>query len=95
MLFNLESYDVMGLFIPDSGLKLYLTPPGLSDQFGDVFVDWSSEINLPPGYDHALTVHLRELSKISEPYSDCQDYKKTDLYKFNTKRECEHFCLLE
>ena len=32
VLFDLETYETMGLFSPNSGLKLFLTEPGTTDQ---------------------------------------------------------------
>ena len=90
ILFNLELYESMGLYVPTSGLKLYLTSQGLSDE-NSAFVDLSSEVNLPPGFDHSLIVHLKLLSKLSHPYSDCETYGKGRLWRFNTKKKVKLF----
>ena len=94
VLYNLESYDTIGLYTPESGLKLFLTPAGLKDQEGEIFVDWSSEINLVPGFDHSISVHPRKLTKLSQPYSSCEKYSEGKLSGYNTKKECQDFCLL-
>ena len=95
ILFNLETFDNLGLFTPNSGLKLYLSPPTMTEQFDATFVDWKAEINLAPGFEHAIAVHPKQLTKMSHPYSDCHEYKTGDLHLFNTKEECQSFCLLE
>ena len=94
VLFNLESYDTVGLYTPESGLKVFLTPAGMTDRNGEVFVDWSSEINLSPGFDHSISVHPRRLNKLTQPYSQCESYGEGWLAQYNTKSECQRFCLL-
>ncbi len=91
--FNLEVYDTMGMFTSNSGLKLYVTSPGRVNQYGDVFVDLSSEINLSPGFDHSVSVRPRTINKLPHPFSSCQLYKEGTFKNYNTKRECEADCL--
>ncbi len=93
--FNLEVYDTLGLFTPNSGLKLYVTSPGLTDQNGDVFVDLSSEINLAPGFDHSVSVQPKTTNKLPLPYSLCEHYKEGRLANYNTKLECQTECIEE
>ena len=95
VLFNIEFYDSMGLFSPNSGLKLYLTPAEWKNESGGMFVDWNSGINLSPGFDHSITVHPKTMSKLSHPYSDCEFYRKGKMWMFNTKEQCQAECQLE
>ena len=95
VLFDLEISENMGLFSPTSGIKLYLTPPGLFGEAEDLYVDWDSEINLPPGFDHSISVHPKELSKLGKPYSDCEIYSSGRLAIYNSERECQRLCLLK
>ena len=91
--FNLESYDTLGLFTPTSGLKMYVTTPGSTNKYGQTFVDWTSEINLAPGFAHSVSVRPNQISKLSEPFSDCKTYKEGPLELFNNKYECQNDCV--
>ena len=59
VLFTHDIYENMGLFSTKSGLKLYLTPPGLFGDAENANVDWDSEVNLAPGFVHSVSVHLK------------------------------------
>ena len=95
LLFNLEINENMGLFSPRSGLKLYLTPPGLFGAAEDLYVNWDSEINLTPGSEHSISVHPKKVTKLGLPYSDCEIYTNGRLEVYNSQRECQKICLLE
>ncbi|XP_075247907.1 degenerin mec-10-like isoform X2 [Convolutriloba macropyga] len=91
--FNLEVYDTLGLFTPTSGLKMYVTAPGLTNRYGDLFVDLTSELNLAPGFAHSVSVQPNKINKLSAPFSDCRPYKEGDLSMFNNKHECQIDCI--
>ena len=94
VVFNLESYESIGLFTANGGLKVFFTAPGKLDQNGEIVVDWTSELNLSPGFDHAIKLHPQEITKKGKPYSDCEEYGTGDLEGFNTRDDCQRFCLL-
>ena len=75
---------------------MFLTAPGKVDRFGDVMVDWTSEINLSPGFDHAIKLTPQEITKKGYPYSSCEEYgREMDLEGFSTRADCQRFCLLQ
>ena len=92
--FDLEIYDTMGLFSPNSGLKLYLTQPGLFGDADDPYVSWESEVNLPPGFDHSISVHPKQVSQLGYPFNECELYTAGKLKQYHTDKECLTTCLL-
>ena len=92
--FDLEIHETMGLFSPNSGLKLYLTQPGLVGDTNDSYVSWESEINLPPGFDHSISVHPKEVLKLGEPFNDCEVYTSGRLKGYHSEKECQTICHL-
>ena len=94
VLFNLEAYDSIGLFTPNDGLKVFFTAHGEPDRYGDVVVDWTSEISLSPGFDHSIKLKPQKIVKKGKPYSDCEDYGTGALRGFNTRDDCQQSCFL-
>ena len=91
--FNLEVYDTLGLFTPTSGLKMFITAPGLTDQNGNIFVDYTSELSLPPGFEHLVSVQPTHIEKLADPFSDCENYGEGRLRDYNTRYECLAYCM--
>ena len=91
--YNLEAYDSLGLFTATSGLKLFLTTPGLIDRNGNVFVDLTSELSLPPGFEHMVSVQPNNVQKLVEPYSTCENYGEGTVHIYNTRDDCLRHCV--
>ena len=93
--FNIEVYDTLGLVTANSGLKVYVTQQGQYDWNGDVYIDKSSEINLAPGFEYSISVKPNRVEKLPAPFSDCKNYREGKLKHFNSKQDCQSFCIDE
>ena len=91
-IFNLEVFDYLGLFTMAAGLKMFVTHRDNNDGKNSSFVDWSNELNLPPGFDHSVSVHPMKMEKLAAPYSDCASYGEGSLASFENKEDCQFKC---
>ena len=91
--YNIEVYDTIGLVTLNSGLKLYATPPGHYDWNGDIYIEKASEMSLAPGLEYSISVKPSKMEKLGAPYSDCENYKVGKLQNFNSKLDCQTFCV--
>ncbi len=91
--FNIEVYDTLGLITSEAGLKVYVSPPDQYDWNNDIYINKASEINLAPGFQYSISVKPSRMEKLPAPYSDCENYREGKLKSFNSKQDCQTFCV--